>query len=176
MATVKPELQLICDFVNTLEVEDGTDELADGAGLGRWLRTRGLWAGRPDEKDAVWARELREALRELMWVNNGGTSDVEAASATIDGASRRSGVVVRFGDGGMRLVARKGGIGAVVAAAGEAMADGSWQRLKACRADTCRWAFVDAARNHSRRWCSMSVCGNREKARTFRQRQRRVPE
>jgi len=111
-----------------------------------------------------------------MWVNNGGTSDVEAASATIDGASRRSGVVVRFGDGGMRLVAPKGGIGAVVAAAGEAMADGSWQRLKACRADTCRWAFVDAARNHSRRWCSMSVCGNREKARTFRQRQRRVPE
>jgi predicted RNA-binding Zn ribbon-like protein len=168
MSTVKPELQLICDFVNTLEVEEGTDELSDAAGLGRWLRTRGLWAGRPDEKDAVWARELREALRDLMWVNNGGRADTEAASATIDGASRRSGVVVRFDDRGMRLVAPKGGIGAVVAAAGEAMADGSWQRLKACRSDSCRWAFVDNARNRSRQWCSMSLCGNREKARRYR--------
>jgi len=50
------------------------------------------------------------------------------------------------------------------------MVDGSWQRLKACRSDTCRWAFVDHARNRSRQWCSMSVCGNREKARVFRER------
>jgi predicted RNA-binding Zn ribbon-like protein len=58
----------------------------------------------------------------------------------------------------------------VLAAAAEAMADGSWQRLKACRSDTCRWAFVDNARNRSRQWCSMSVCGNRQKARMFRER------
>jgi predicted RNA-binding Zn ribbon-like protein len=48
------------------------------------------------------------------------------------------------------------------------MADGSWQRLKACKSDTCRWAFIDHARNRSRQWCDMAVCGNREKARTFR--------
>jgi predicted RNA-binding Zn ribbon-like protein len=50
------------------------------------------------------------------------------------------------------------------------MADGSWQRLKACRSDTCRWAFVDNARNRSRQWCDMRVCGNRQKARLYRQR------
>ena len=170
MATVKPELQLICDFVNTLEVEDGTDELSDAGALGVWLRTRGLWGGRPDEKDAAYARVVREALRDLMWANNGREVDTEAAAATLDAASRRAGIVVRFAGGAVRLVAPKGGVGAVVAAAGEAMADGSWQRLKACRADTCRWAFVDSARNRSRQWCSMQVCGNREKARSFRRR------
>jgi predicted RNA-binding Zn ribbon-like protein len=50
------------------------------------------------------------------------------------------------------------------------MADGSWRKLKACRSDTCRYAFIDNARNRSRQWCSMEVCGNREKARTFRSR------
>ncbi|MGH3007295.1 MAG: CGNR zinc finger domain-containing protein, partial [Gaiellaceae bacterium] len=43
-------------------------------------------------------------------------------------------------------------------------------RLKACRAEDCRWAFYDRARNRSRHWCSMAVCGNRTKARTFRRR------
>jgi predicted RNA-binding Zn ribbon-like protein len=50
------------------------------------------------------------------------------------------------------------------------MADGSWSRLKACRSDTCQWAFIDNARNRSRQWCDMAVCGNREKARRFRSR------
>jgi predicted RNA-binding Zn ribbon-like protein len=50
------------------------------------------------------------------------------------------------------------------------MADGTWSRLKACRAADCRWAFYDRARNHSRHWCSMEVCGNRTKARAYRAR------
>jgi predicted RNA-binding Zn ribbon-like protein len=170
MEAVKPELQLVCDFVNTLEVEDGSDELADAGALGVWLRARGLWGGRPDEADARAARELREALRDLMWANNGGEADTDAASAILDAAAQRAGVVARFDTGAIRLVAPAGGVGAVIAAAGEAMADGSWTRLKACRSDTCRWAFVDSARNRSRQWCSMSICGNREKARTFRRR------
>jgi len=170
MEAVKPELQLVCDFVNTRELEEGRDELGDAAGLGSWLRTRGLWAERPDEADAASARAVREALRELLWANNGGEADTEAAAAVLDAAATRAGVAVRFDTGAIRLVAPAGGVGNVLAAAGTAMADGSWQRLKACRADGCRWAFVDEARNRSRQWCSMSVCGNREKARAFRRR------
>ena len=45
MEAVKPELQLICDFVNTLDREAGRDELEDAAGLGVWLRGRGFWSG-----------------------------------------------------------------------------------------------------------------------------------
>ena len=44
------------------------------------------------------------------------------------------------------------------------MRDGTWGRLKACAEDGCRWAFYDASRNQSGRWCSMAVCGNRPRA------------
>ena len=117
---------------------------------------------------------MREALRELLRANNGIAVDEAAAAATLDAAARRAGLTVRFENGAIRLVPAErgvqGGLGAVLAAAAEAMADGSWQRLKACRADDCRWAFVDHARNHSRQWCDMRVCGNRQKARAFRAR------
>ena len=43
-------------------------------------------------------------------------------------------------------------------------------RLSACRDEHCRVAFYDKSRNRSRAWCSMEVCGNREKARSFRAR------
>ena len=52
----------------------------------------------------------------------------------------------------------------------DAMAEGSWARLKACPADNCLWAFYDETKNRSGTWCSMSVCGNRTKARAYRRR------
>jgi predicted RNA-binding Zn ribbon-like protein len=35
-------------------------------------------------------------------------------------------------------------------------------RIRAC--DRCGWLFLDSSRGGRRRWCSMSTCGNREKA------------
>jgi predicted RNA-binding Zn ribbon-like protein len=43
-------------------------------------------------------------------------------------------------------------------------------RVKECRSDTCSWMFIDESRNRSRRWCDMSDCGNRAKARRYYQR------
>jgi predicted RNA-binding Zn ribbon-like protein len=45
-------------------------------------------------------------------------------------------------------------------------------RLKHCAARDCGWVFLDASRNHRRRWCDMKVCGNNEKARRFYRRHR----
>jgi predicted RNA-binding Zn ribbon-like protein len=160
------DLDLIRDFVNTVDREEGRDELA------LWLaahRPPGV-RSRASERDA---RDVREALRELLRENNGVPVDRTAASATLDAAAGRVGLRVRFDDGSIRLAPKTeaaDGLALVLAAAAQAMADGSWQRLKACRSDTCRWAFVDNARNRSRQWCSMQVCGNRQKARTFRSR------
>jgi predicted RNA-binding Zn ribbon-like protein len=169
-------LDLVRDFVNSVDLEEQRDDLSDAPGLVRWLaghRLAGAHA-RARDADAAEARAVREALRELMRANNGVTVDEAAAAATLDAAARRAGLAVRFDSGAIRLAPRErgvqGALGSVLAAAAEAMADGSWQRLKACRSDTCRWAFVDNARNHSRQWCSMSVCGNRQKARSFRER------
>jgi predicted RNA-binding Zn ribbon-like protein len=44
-----------------------------------------------------------------------------------------------------------------------------WSKLKLCGSDTCRWAFYDRSKNHTSRWCTMATCGNRAKARRFRQ-------
>jgi predicted RNA-binding Zn ribbon-like protein len=146
--------QLICDFVNTADLEEGTDELR-------------AWLGGP--RGLASAIAVREAVRELLRGNNGVEVDIGAASATLDAAARDAGLSVQFEHGAARLVG-DGALGSVLAAVAQAMADGSWSRIKACRSDTCRWAFVDNARNHSRQWCDMAVCGNRAKARTFRER------
>ncbi len=170
------DLELISDFVNTADLEDRRDDLEHAAGLVRWLSEHRLVNGptRASERDAENARALREALRELLLANNGMEIDRVRASATLDEAARRSGLAVRFEAGAIQFRPTRsgvaGGLAIVLAAVGEAMADGSWRKLKACRSDTCRYAFIDRARNQSRQWCSMQVCGNREKARTFRER------
>lgn len=38
-------------------------------------------------------------------------------------------------------------------------------RVRTCAGESCGWMYVDRSRNHRRRWCEMSVCGNRAKAR-----------
>jgi predicted RNA-binding Zn ribbon-like protein len=50
------------------------------------------------------------------------------------------------------------------------MTDGTWKRLKACRNHGCRWAFYDYSKNRSGSWCSMQLCGNRTKTRSYRRR------
>ena len=45
-------------------------------------------------------------------------------------------------------------------------------RVRQCASDDCNWLFLDRSKNHSRRWCDMTQCGNREKARRSRVRQR----
>jgi predicted RNA-binding Zn ribbon-like protein len=40
--------------------------------------------------------------------------------------------------------------------------------VRKCASPDCGWLFVDGTKNGSRRWCSMSVCGNRDKVRRYR--------
>lgn len=43
-------------------------------------------------------------------------------------------------------------------------------RLRTCASDACGWFFLDQTKNRSRRWCTMSGCGNRQKIRRYRDR------
>lgn len=45
-------------------------------------------------------------------------------------------------------------------------------RLRDCANTACGWLFIDRSKNASRRWCDMGECGNRAKARRFRERQK----
>jgi predicted RNA-binding Zn ribbon-like protein len=155
MNDAKASLLLVRDFVNTLDVETNADSLPES----------GLVA-RAELAEAV---HVREALRALLMANNGLPADVEGASRVLDRAAQRSGLRVRFASGSARLHPRRG-VGGVLAAAAEAMGSPDWPRLKACRADGCHWAFLDEAKNRSRAWCDMRVCGNREKVHRYRAR------
>ncbi len=48
------------------------------------------------------------------------------------------------------------------------------EQVRLCEGDTCGWLFVDSTKNHSRRWCVMSDCGNVAKVRRFRLKNRRA--
>jgi len=61
-------------------------------------------------------------------------------------------------------------IGELLISVTASMAAGTWPRLKVCANEECQRAFFDASRNRSGRWCSMAVCGNRMKGRSYRQR------
>jgi predicted RNA-binding Zn ribbon-like protein len=46
----------------------------------------------------------------------------------------------------------------------------SSQRLRACERVDCATIFLDVSRSGRRRWCSMQLCGNREKVAGYRSR------
>jgi predicted RNA-binding Zn ribbon-like protein len=53
----------------------------------------------------------------------------------------------------------------VIRSAADLLVSGEAQRVRRCASESCDWLFLDTSRNHSRRWCDMSGCGNRAKAR-----------
>jgi predicted RNA-binding Zn ribbon-like protein len=167
---------LVVDFVNTLDLTPFREELDSPEALEQWFVERALVEPgyRATERDLGEAIELREALRTLLAAKNGVPGDVAGAAAVLDSVARDSDLAVRFTPDGLRiepcLDACGGALGRILAAVATAMADGTWTRMKGCRAEDCKWAFIDEARNQSRVWCSMSSCGNRHKAREYRAR------
>jgi predicted RNA-binding Zn ribbon-like protein len=174
-----PGAKLIEDFVNTNELDEPDGEhLGDPSALSDWLSDRDLLpsGARVTGDDLDGAHAVREALRKLLLANNGAPLDAGAVS-TLNDAAERSRLRVSFSPSGQaELVPDQpdvpGALSRILAVAYTAMADESWQRLKACRLDDCQWAFYDQSKNRSRTWCSMKVCGNRAKARAYRERQR----
>jgi predicted RNA-binding Zn ribbon-like protein len=170
-------LALVQALVNTVDREHGPDLLDEAGGLREWLDRRallepGAWVS-PQQLAA--ARELREALRALLLANNGAPDDQDAR-AVLGAAAERAELKLEFAADGPELVPARGGVegalGRVTAAAFAAMLDGSWPRLKACPRDVCHWAFYDRSSNASATWCSMAVCGGREKAGAYYRRRR----
>ncbi len=172
------DAEVIRDFVNTRDLLAGEETLATPALLVAWCASRGLIdeTAKASAADLRRAIELREALRQLLLANTGVEVDNVPAFEVLDRAARRARIELSFEECAGRLAPAATGVaaalGQIVIGVHTAMADGSWERLKGCRASDCEWAFIDHAKNHSRAWCSMRSCGNREKARAFRERQR----
>ena len=173
------DLNHIRRFVNTLDLEDGSDQIADPDSLRTWLAERDLIDDRSEltDADVRQAHAVREALRKLLLANNGDPLDPDAVD-TLNAAAKSAELQLRVApDGSAELAPVRTGIdaaiGRLLAIVHTAMADGTWSRLKACALhDTCEWAFYDWSKNRSGTWCDMKVCGNRSKARAYRERKR----
>jgi predicted RNA-binding Zn ribbon-like protein len=80
------------------------------------------------------------------------------------------------GDDAMVLKAARAdalaGLSSVVSEFYDGSRNGTLDRLKMCASDECRRVFFDRSKPSTRRWCMSSLCGNRMKTRSYRERQR----
>jgi predicted RNA-binding Zn ribbon-like protein len=166
-------LRLVEAFVNTVNHERGDDAIATVAGLEAWLREFGLDGGALEDAIIPRAHALREAFRGLMRANAGHPVHRDDL-ATIERASREGSTTIDLaGWPATRIVASPGienVLALLVAILHQARCEGSWQRMRSCGNDGCQWAFYDRSRNASATWCSMTICGNRRKVRSYRAR------
>jgi predicted RNA-binding Zn ribbon-like protein len=121
------------------------------------------------------AREFREALNGLA---ESIARERHPSTAVLNTVSDY--LAAAYANG--RLVPHEGGV-QWVASADDALERILWEigratgrlvlsprlaNVRACAASDCGWWFMDDTKNHSRRWCDMKICGNREKVRRFR--------
>jgi len=165
---------LVRDFVNTTDLELGTDDFETGHGLSDWLAGADLVPSdtRVTVDELELARRLRRGLRRAMELNHDGTAETVP---DLEEALSRLPVVLAW-DGARPVLSTVasgvlGGLARVALAAHEAVRSRDWERLKVCAFDECQWAYYDHSKNRSRAYCEYG-CGNKIKTRAYRARRR----
>ncbi|WP_231509524.1 CGNR zinc finger domain-containing protein [Streptosporangium roseum] len=175
--TAPMPLRRIEEFVNTRH-RDG-DDIATPQQLADWLHARALIPRGTTVSAAQRDRaaSVREGLRALIAENNAEPVSSPrpdgldpAARAELAALTRDLPLVLDVTARPPRLAPRDqapadAALATLLAIVADAVAAGTWTRLKACREPSCRWAYYDHSRNRRRTWCSMELCGNRAKAR-----------
>ncbi|MFB7501001.1 CGNR zinc finger domain-containing protein [Streptomyces sp. NPDC056161] len=155
-------LALVENLVNTLDIESGADTLDTADGRAAF----GIGSG-----DLTAARELRESLRAALLAHAGHPPHRAVTPLGALLAHTPLYLSVDDRDGSAALAPAADGaplLSRVAAAVAEALAAGTWMRLKACEAVNCHWAYYDRSPAGRGRWCSMQVCGARAKMRRYR--------
>ncbi|MFC9155629.1 CGNR zinc finger domain-containing protein [Streptomyces bauhiniae] len=158
-------LALVESLVNTLDIESGRDALDTEEGRANL----GIADGEPDT-----ARTLRESLRAALLAHAGHPPHATVPPLGELLAHAPLLVTVDATDGSAALAPADTAplLSRVAAAVAGALVEGTWQRLKACEAPTCHWAYYDRSPAGRSRWCSMQVCGARAKMRRYRAKDR----
>jgi predicted RNA-binding Zn ribbon-like protein len=164
---------LVRDFVNTLDHELGTDELATPSGLTAFLMSQDLLdAGRADEEQLARAVALRSGLHQALGLNHAGGP---ASLVALDDVLAHLRVRLRWTADGVVAAPAEDGVAGALARIGLAALDARssevWWRLKICAFDECEWAYYDHSKNRSRHYCEYG-CGNKLKTRAYRARRR----
>jgi predicted RNA-binding Zn ribbon-like protein len=152
------------DFCNTLSwrlTPEPVDRLRSHADLLDWS---GLPAG-PDEPDTfAGALELRGAM--IGAFESGREADVGALREAY--ADALAAAELRVVDGVAVLEWPDHPLWPVAHSAWKLLTDPDRRPVRVCEGEGCGWLFLDETRNASRRWCSSSDCGRRERVRRHR--------
>jgi predicted RNA-binding Zn ribbon-like protein len=182
---VPGDVALLYDFVNSVDLRqymergmthEPGDELATPLQLQKWLQAHGLLergarVSRAAHREAV---KLRDALRIFL---SAAPADRASAAGPLGAVTARFPLAVTASRDralDLRPVARRAtsGLGNVLVELVRLSDSGRLARVKTCDSAECRWIFYDRSKPSNRRWCSSDRCGNREKTRTYRDRQR----
>ena len=168
------ELWLVQAFVNTIDHEQGRDELESPQALADWLASRRLLppGTQLDDADLERAVTVRSGLRSVL-TTKASREVREALERAVAPALLRATFPAA---GGLRFepatTSLDGAIGRLLIIASNAQRDGRWPRVKRCAEDGCRAVFYDRSANRGGLWCTLR-CGNRVHALNFRRRERR---
>jgi predicted RNA-binding Zn ribbon-like protein len=173
---------LALDFLNTVAMVEGrpVDFLGSDDDVWRWLVQAGLAeaGSRPEFSSLLdTAKSLRELIRTLVAKRKaGGRADTAAFNAFLQAArsypqlmweNRKAPRIERIRDQWSPAAL----LAPVAEAAADLIVNGDFELIRKCEDDACVLWFYDRTKSHRRRWCSMAVCGNRNKVKAFRQRQ-----
>ena len=160
------------DFANTRYWRgqaEPTETLHGPADLAAWAK-----AGKaPSSREFDRAVALREAIYRLFDANAQGVPptprDLEALNRALAAAPARC-TLKRSREGYSWDIDAKSAtavalLAPVLWSAGDLLASPRLNRVRRCANPECGWLFLDDSRAGKRRWCSMSACGNRAKAR-----------
>jgi predicted RNA-binding Zn ribbon-like protein len=186
---------LCLDFANTIHhshADDKGEELHDISDLLEWAREAGLLSLADHERlSAHYSRNSRESaaalaeaitIRDLLLSIFAGIADGHSVThrslSELNSALARAPGLLRVHKKAKRIktewTSATNGLQQillpVLTSAAELLASDRLGRIRGCASSDCTWLFLDVSRNRSRRWCDMSVCGNRTKARRHYQR------
>ncbi|PJN26014.1 CGNR zinc finger domain-containing protein [Kitasatospora sp. CB02891] len=159
-------MDALLDLLNSRPLVDGEeqDTLADPAAGRRWAQAHG---GDGSLAELALLRETRDVLQDVVR----GQRPPTALGPLLEGVHQTPDIT----SDGLRWTVRtpphaRLAVETILAwAATEEQAPG---RLRPCANSECRLFLLDRSRANRARWCSMAVCGNREKARRHYERTR----
>ena len=185
---VPDELAHLYDFANSLDVRHfvhhgvqhpQSDELAGPRELGAWMAKHRLpqAGGRITPAMFETALQLRADIRAFLECDLIARRRNAGVAGLLNGALKQFPLVAESqGDRGFALRACRddalAGLSVVVAELYDGSIQGTLGRLKMCAAEECRRVFYDRSKPATRRWCMSTLCGNRIKTRTYRERHR----
>jgi predicted RNA-binding Zn ribbon-like protein len=187
-ASAMPDPELVgdhpaLDLLNTIaRVESGlVDVWQSDDDVVRWLVRTGMLEAKiasPGRRGALLAaaRRLREISRVLVTARKANRRLDAGPLNEFLAQAESHGEVIRGKDGALSVVRRydqtssNGVLGPLAETVAKFLATADFRLVRRCEGVDCVLWFYDRTKAHRRRWCSMGVCGNRNKVATFRSR------